>query len=83
MLQNPYILNTVVVIIKLETKCTCEQGRNIQPGNTPLSTAAGPEVSAVRDQLFVRLRSADHEAYVTRFDTQARNGVIHAIDTVL
>ena len=59
------------------------QGRNIQPGTTVLKSADGGELSAVRDQLFIRLQSADHEAFVTKFDTQARNGVIHNIDTVL
>ncbi len=60
------------------------QGRNIQPGNTPLATAGGAQLTAIRDQLFVRLQSAaGHEAYVTRFDIRASNGVIHAVDTVL
>merc|ERR1719471_249677 len=57
-------------------------GKDVPPGVTPLKTAGGEEVSAERSQ-FIQVRSAAGQAFVTRFDIEASNGVIHAIDTVI
>ena len=59
------------------------QGKNIAPGQTPLVTAGGEQIVAVRDTQYIQLQSAAGSAFITSFDILASNGVIHAIDTVI
>merc|ERR1719331_3087621 len=58
------------------------KGKDVPPGTTPLKTAGGEEIAAVRSN-FIQITSSAGEAYVTAFDIEASNGIIHAIDTVI
>lgn len=58
------------------------QGKDVPNGSTPLKTAGGEEIAAVRSN-FIQVQSSAGQAYVTAFDIIASNGVIHAIDTVI
>lgn len=60
---------------------TSLQGKDIPPGSTPLTTANQEEVSATRNSQYIELTSPAGQAFITRFDMLANNGVIHAIDT--
>jgi uncharacterized surface protein with fasciclin (FAS1) repeats len=59
------------------------QGKNVAPGSSPLVTAGGEQITAVRDAQYISVQSAASSAYVTSFDILASNGVVHAIDTVI
>ena len=58
------------------------KGKDVPNGSTPLKTAGGEEIAAVRSN-FIQVQSSAGQAYVTAFDIIASNGVIHAIDTVI
>merc|ERR1711910_72474 len=57
------------------------QGKNIPPGITNLKTAAGEQISALRDK-FIQIKSKAGSAFIVLFDVIASNGVLHAVDTV-
>merc|ERR1711997_435824 len=59
------------------------QGKNIPPGTTALTTAGGEEISVTRDSNnLIQIQSAAGSAYVVLFDVIASNGVVHAVDSV-
>jgi len=70
------------VLLRHVVPAAALQGKDVPPGVTPLDTAGGEEIAAERSN-FIKVKSSAGEAFITRFDIIASNGVIHAIDTVI
>lgn len=69
------------VLLRHVVPAAALQGKDVPPGETPLDTAGGETITAERTN-FIKIKSSAGEAFVTRFDIIASNGVIHAVDTV-